>query len=236
MGYLDLKYLKANSTWILKYSIIFCILGLVFGSYTIAISPNDYLQGIYAKIMYIHIPAAWLSLGLFVLISVSSIFYLSQRNLSWFLLAKSISVTGCTFTGITLVTGSIWGYPTWGAWWVWDARLTSMLLMFFIYIGYIVLTNISDDIHKSAKASSIFSLIGLINIPIIKFSVNMWNTLHQGVSVFKSTGPSIHISMLWPLFFSTVFFVALSCIIVFLSLMSELNLRKINRFQRNLIK
>lgn len=236
MEFFTIRGVKDSFDWVLRLSAFCAIISFIVGGYLIINAPDDYLQGVFAKIMYVHIPAAWLALGLFVLIGISGIFYLSQRNLTWFLLAKSCSVIGCVFCGITLVTGSIWGLPTWGTWWVWDARLTSMLLLFFIYCGYIYLCAHTRDAHRCARSASVFAIFGMINIPIIKFSVNIWNTLHQGASVFKYSGPSIHSSMLWPLVFSTMFFASLTCIIVILSISSEADLMKITRLQRNIRK
>jgi heme exporter protein C len=181
------------------------VLSFVASSY-IYHAPDDYLQGVYAKIMYIHIPLAWYSLFCYSLIGGFSIAFLVTKNPMHDLYAQALVGIGATFTLATLLTGSIWGKPTWGTWWVWDARLTSMLILLFIYLGYIALRALKLDSLKKANICAVFAIIGLINIPIIKFSVEIWHTLHQPSSVLKLSGPSIHHSMLKPLCFSVMAF------------------------------
>lgn len=170
--------------------------GLFFG---LVSSPEDYQQGETVRIMYIHVPAAWLSMLIYSMIAVFSLSYLVWKNPFSYLMARSLAPIGVIFAMICLITGSIWGYPTWGTWWVWDARLTSMLLLFFLYLGYIGLEGAFEEEEKEAKSSSILALVGAINLPIIKFSVEWWNTLHQPASVFKIGGPTIDGAMLLPL-------------------------------------
>lgn len=222
--------LKKHKIFLIWLHISFAI-SFIASGYLIYNSPDDYLQGVYAKIMYVHIPAAWLSILLYVLLSIFSISYLTSRNTLFYFAAKSVAPIGLTFSIITLVTGSIWGYPTWGTWWVWDARLTSMLVLALIYISYIIVaTSFSNEI-KCASVSSIFAIVGLINIPIIKFSVNLWSTLHQGNSILKSGGTSIHISMLKPLISSGLTSIFFSCIIFILILKCGQQFRKLNKLQ-----
>ncbi len=160
--------------------------------------PDDYLQGVYFKILYIHVPAAWLSLGLYVAVAGFAGLYLVMSNPIYDIVARAIAEIGIMYTFLTLLSGAIWGKPTWGTWWVWDARLTSMLLLFFIYAAYLALrANFTNQV-RAAKVASIFALIGLVNIPIIKFSVYLWSTLHQKSTFFK-LAPSMHSSMLPPL-------------------------------------
>lgn len=203
----------------------------ITSAYLVYFAPHDYLQGVYAKIMYIHVPAAWFSMGLYSVISLLSLGYLTFKNPFYFSIAKVIAPLGCCFVFITLTTGAIWGKPTWGTWWVWDARLTSMLILFFIYIGYIGLINSFDIEERSAFVSSIFAIVGFINIPIIKFSVDIWNTLHQPSSVLRLDGPTIHSSMLITLITFAFAFLFFSCIVVILRLKTDMYKKKINRLE-----
>ncbi len=173
--------------------------GLYIGLFA---SPPDYQQKETVRIMYIHVPTAWLSMGIFFMIGFLSIVFLVRKHQIAYLIAQSAAPIGAVLSLICLITGSLWGRPTWGTYWIWDARLTSMLLLFFLYLGYIILNTVIDDTHKAGKISSIFALVGLIDIPIIKFSVEWWNTLHQGASVIRAGGSTIHASMLKPLLLS----------------------------------
>jgi heme exporter protein C len=188
--------------------------------FLIATSPLDYLQGIYAKIMYIHVPSAWLALMWYSILAGCAALFLVFKNPIFDHYAASIAPIGATFCIITLITGSIWGKQTWGTWWVWDARLTSMLILLFMYIGYSALKNSDAYGEKSAKIASVFAIVGCINIPIIKFSVEIWNTLHQPSSVLKLGGPSIHISMLIPLLVSALNLFFFSCLILLMRVQS----------------
>ncbi len=171
--------------------------GLLFG---LVFSPADYQQGDTVRLMYIHVPAATLALGVYVFIAFMSAIAFVWRHTLADLAARRAAPIGAAFTFLALFTGAVWGKPTWGAWWVWDARLTSMLVLLFIYLGYIAVWRSSHDPMRSAKFARIVALVGLINIPIIKFSVDWWNSLHQPASLLKAGGPSIHPSMLTPLF------------------------------------
>ena len=175
--------------------------------YAILNSPPDYLQGDSMRIMYVHVPAAWLALSSYSFLALSCIAWFIFRNPIFNLFAKSIAPIGATFTLIALVTGSIWGKPTWGTWWAWDARLTSMLILFFLYIAYIMTWQTITNKDLAAKISAALGIIGFINIPIIKFSVDWWNTLHQPATISKLSAPSIHISMLTPLMLMTLAYV-----------------------------
>lgn len=165
-------------------------------------SPIDYQQKETVKIMYIHVPAAWLGLLIYGFMGVCAITGFVWRNSLSFIYARAAAPIGMCFTLISLVTGAIWGKPMWGTWWVWDARLTSMLVLFFLYIGYILLVRSFGDSERGYKTGAILLILGLINLPIIKFSVEWWSTLHQSASVFKSGGASIDAGMLRPLFIS----------------------------------
>ena len=194
---------------------IFFILLLVALSFALIFSPPDYLQGDSVRIMYVHVPSAWIGLASFTCIAILSIanFIFKTKNL--IIITKSIAPLGLLFTCLAIVTGSMWGQPTWGTWWAWDARLTSMVILALFYIGYIVSHKLILNEERANKISSIIAIIGLINIPIIKFSVDWWNTLHQPASI-KLTGTStIHSSMLMPLLL--MFFVLLLyCALIFL--------------------
>lgn len=162
-------------------------------------SPNDYQQGSAVKMMYVHVPAAWMALLIYTLMATFNLSGFVWKNPFFYLIAKSIAGIGCVFTFVTLVTGSLWGKAIWGAWWVWDARLTSMLILFFLYLGYIILLDSFDDRAKGEKIAAIISIVGFINVPIIKFSVEYWNSLHQPASILRSGGVAIDPAMLKPL-------------------------------------
>ncbi len=169
-----------------------------FGLYqALFVSPIDYQQGELVRIMYVHVPSAWISLGAYLFMACCSLASIIWSNKLAYILAAAAAPIGACFAFITLVTGSIWGYPTWGTWWVWDARLTSMLILFLFYVSYIIL--FQHDPVKAEKPCAVISLIGAINVPIVKFSVNLWASLHQGASVLTLSGPKIHPSMLKPL-------------------------------------
>jgi heme exporter protein C len=184
-------------------------------SFALIFSPPDYLQGDSVRIMYVHVPSAWIGLASFTSIALLSIanFLFKIRNIK--LITKSIAPIGLMFTCLAIVTGSLWGQPTWGTWWAWDARLTSMVILALFYIGYIVSHKLILNEERANKISSIIAILGLINIPIIKFSVDWWNTLHQPASIKLSGTSTIHSSMLMPLLL--MFFVLLLyCALIFL--------------------
>lgn len=163
-------------------------------------SPADYQQGETVRIMYIHVPAAWLALFGYSCMAGASAMALIFRHPLADVAAKSAAPIGAAFTFLALVTGALWGKPMWGTWWVWDARLTSVLVLFFLYLGYMALNSAFDDPQRGSKASAILAMVGFVNVPIIKFSVDWWNTLHQPASIVRMDGPTIHPDMLWPLF------------------------------------
>ena len=183
------------------FLVITTIISFIIGSYfALYESPPDYIQGDSMRIMYVHVPSAWWALMSYSILAVSCTIWVITRNPIFNLIAKSIAPIGAVFTLIALVTGSIWGKPTWGVWWVWDARLTSMLLLFFLYLAYIFLWQAISNKDLASKISAALAMIGFINVPIIKFSVDWWNTLHQPASISKFSSPSIDESMLIPLF------------------------------------
>ena len=184
-------------------------------------SPQDYKQGHSARIMYVHVPAAWISLGIFSTITFLSVVGYIFKIRNFFLISKSLAPSGLVFNVVALVTGSIWGKPTWGTWWAWDARITSMLILALFYIMYLIAWRIYDN-DKAIKITSIITLVGIINIPIIKYSVDWWNTLHQPASINILSKSSIHISMLYPLFLMTAAFALFSLLIFLMKYNTEL--------------
>jgi len=195
------------------------ILGLLEA---LIISPEDYKQSDSVRIMYVHVPAAWTSLGIFTLISILSFGIFIFKNKNFSLITKSLAPSGFVFNIIALVTGSIWGKPTWGTWWAWDARITSMLLLSIFYLMFILSWRIADNNERAIKISSLIAIIGLINIPIIKFSVDWWNTLHQPASVKLLEETTIHSSMLVPLTIMTAAFALFSLLIFLMKYNTEL--------------
>ncbi len=191
---------KAN-----PFLIVSTIVAFIFGLYfSLLQSPPDYIQGDSMRIMYIHVPSAWFALMAYTILAGSSVLWFITRNPIFSIIARSIAQIGMIFTLISLVTGSIWGKPTWGVWWVWDARLTSMLLLFFLYLAYIFLWQSITNKDLASKISAALAIVGFVNIPIIKFSVDWWNTLHQPATISKLSSPSIDISMMVPLFIMTL--------------------------------
>ena len=194
---------------------IFFVLLLTALSFALILSPPDYLQGDSVRIMYVHVPAAWIGLASFTCIALLSILNFIFKIKNFTLITKSIAPTGLMFTCVAIVTGSIWGQPTWGTFWVWDARITSMVILSLFYIVFIVTHKLVSDNEKANKISSLVAAVGLINIPIIKFSVDWWATLHQPASIKISGSSTIHTSMLVPLLL--MFFVLiLYCALIFL--------------------
>ena len=213
----------ANPTRFLKIAnvvepaawVIFILTGL-YGLYLgFLASPADYQQGETVRIMYIHVPAAWMALMAYFVMAVAAFFFLVWKHPLADIGARAMALPGAGFALICLVTGSFWGRPMWGTWWVWDARLTSMLILFFLYIGYIALADGFDRSERGSKSASELLHVGVINLPIIKFSVDWWNTLHQGASVMRLDGPSIDPSMLTPLLLMAV---AMKCWFIAISL------------------
>ena len=219
------NYIKPLTPWSGGISIILLLVGLWFSLYQ---SPIDYQQGNAVRIMYIHVPSAWMSMGIYSFIALSSFFGLIYGHITAFTLAKAAAPIGATFTAICLISGSACGKPMWGTWWVWDARLTSVLILFFFYIGYIVFSKSFNDFSKGEKFSSILAIIGLVNLPIIKFSVDYWNTLHQPASISKFGAPSIHIDMLIPLLIMFLAFIFIFIHLLMIRFQLELNNRRLN--------
>ena len=180
------------------------------------LSPEDYKQSDAVRIMYVHVPAAWISLGIFSSITILSISGFIFKNKNFFLISKSLAPSGFVFNIIALVTGSIWGKPTWGTWWAWDARITSMLILALFYALYLISWRIYENEEKVFKISTFITILGIINVPIIKYSVDWWNTLHQPASINILSKSSIHSSMLYPLLIMTAAFALFSLLICLL--------------------
>ena len=177
-----------------------CLLSLAIGLYLgLVVAPADYEQGDSYRIIYIHVPAAWMSMFAYVVMATSSAIFLIWRLKIADVVAEASAPIGAAFTAVALLTGSFWGKPMWGTWWIWDARLTSELLLLFLYLGYMALRGALDTPQGSARAAAILAVVGVVNIPIIHFSVEWWNTLHQPATITKLGKPSMHISMLRPL-------------------------------------
>jgi heme exporter protein C len=184
---------------LLPWLIAATLLAFIVGGVAAYLAPDDYQQGATVKIMFIHVPAAWLGIFAWVLMSVAALGTLVWRHPLADVAAKAAAPIGAAFTLMCLLTGSLWGRPMWGTYWVWDARLTSVLILFLMYLGVLALWRTIEDPTRAARAAAVLTLVGLINIPIIKFSVDWWNTLHQGASVLRLGGSTIHVSILVPL-------------------------------------
>ena len=206
-----------------KYVLFLFIVVLSVGLVeALVISPEDYKQSDAVRIMYVHVPAAWISLGIFSSITLLSICGFVFRNKNFFLISKSLAPSGFVFNIIALVTGSIWGKPTWGTWWAWDARITSMLILALFYAMYLIVWRIYNKEEKVYKISTFITILGIINVPIIKYSVDWWNTLHQPASINILSKSSIHSSMLYPLLIMTAAFALFSLLIFLMKYNTEL--------------
>jgi heme exporter protein C len=214
--------------WLAGLSAVVIAAGLWMGF----AAPEDYQQGITVRIMYLHVPFAWLSMFIYTLMALSAVGTLVWRHPLADVSLKAAAPIGAAFTALALITGSIWGKPMWGTWWVWDGRLTSVFVLFLMYLGLIALTRALDDPSRSARAAAIVTLIGVINIPIIKFSVEWWNTLHQPASVMRLDGPTIHPSLLWPLLVSAVGFTLLYATLHLMAMRTEIWRRRVISMRR----
>ena len=206
-----------------KYVMVLFVIVLSVGLVeALIVSPEDYKQSHSVRIMYVHVPAAWISLGIFSLITMLSLCGYIVKNKNLFLIAKSLAPSGLVFNIVALVTGSIWGKPTWGTWWAWDARITSMLILAFFYLMYLIAWRIYENQEQVLKVTTIITIIGIINVPIIKYSVEWWNTLHQPASINLLSKSSIHSSMLFPLFLMTAAFALFSLLIFLMKYNTEM--------------
>jgi heme exporter protein C len=216
------RFLKLANA-ILPWSIGILVLSLVAGLVlSLVWSPVDYQQGHTVRIMYIHVPAAWMGMFAYTAMAVAAAVALIWKHPLADLAGRATAPVGAAFTFICLVTGALWGKPMWGTWWVWDARLTSMLILLFLYFGYMALQNAFDDPQRGNKAAAVLALVGFVNVPVIKFSVDWWNTLHQPASVVRMDGPSVDPSMLWPLLIMGLAFKAFYVTVVLLRIKAEI--------------
>ena len=213
---------------ILKPLIFICLMIMMIGLILVYLSPLDYQQGLTVKIMYVHVPSAWLALLTYSIMTIYSIIGIAFKIPFSFIVNKAVAPIGAVFTLLCLISGSLWGKPMWGTWWVWDARLTSVAILFLVYLIIIFLNQTFENRDVREKTTAIFIIIGSINIPIIKFSVDWWNTLHQPASVSKLSSPSMDTSMLQPLLVMTIAFSLVGLIIAILRIKAEILIRKNN--------
>ena len=206
-------------------SLIFLILGLIFAFF---LSPEDYQQGSSVRIMYVHVPSAWLSLMTYFIMTVYSIVALAFRMPFGFIVNTAVAPIGAVFTLICIISGSLWGKPMWGTWWVWDARLTSVAVLFIVYLIVIFINYSFENIKVREKIAAIFILVGSVNLPIVKFSVDWWNTLHQPATISKLSKPNIDPSMMTPLIIMTVAFIFIGISIAILRIKTEIIMRDQN--------
>jgi heme exporter protein C len=222
------KYFQPNKIFSItskapRYILLLFIIVLSVGlTEALILSPEDYKQSHTVRIMYVHVPAAWISLGIFSVITFLSIIGYIFKIRNFFLISKSLAPSGLVYNVIALVTGSIWGKPTWGTWWAWDARITSMLILALFYIIYLLAWRIYENEDRVFKITSIITILGIINVPIIKYSVDWWSTLHQPASINLLSKSSIHVSMLFPLIIMTAAFALFSLLIFLMKYNTEL--------------
>ena len=222
------KYFEPNKIFFItsrapKYVLTLFIIVISVGlTEALVLSPEDYKQSHSVRIMYVHVPAAWITLGIFSVITLFSVVGYIFKIRNFFLISKSLAPSGFVFIIIALVTGSIWGKPTWGTWWAWDARITSMLILALFYGMYLLAWKIYDNTDQVFKVTSLITIIGIINVPIVKYSVDWWNTLHQPASINILSKSSIHISMMFPLLIMTASFALFSLLIFLMKYNTEL--------------
>ncbi len=219
-----LRFASVILPWSAALTVILFATGLYFALFA---SPADYQQGETVRIMYVHVPSAWMSTFCYAVVAIASAVGLIWRHPLADISAKAAAPIGACFTALTLATGSLWGKPMWGTWWVWDARLTSVLVLLFLYLGYIAVHNAFDDPTRGARAAAILALVGVINLPIIKFSVDWWNTLHQPASLSRLDAPAIDPSMITPLLLMILAFQAYFVTVWLIRIRAELAARRV---------
>tara|TARA_B100000686_G_C16634013_1_gene886268 strand:+ start:143 stop:853 length:711 start_codon:yes stop_codon:yes gene_type:complete len=227
------KILTSNSKLIKNLLIVMILIFITGLIYALFLSPPDYIQGDTVRIMYVHVPSSFIALGCFGFIGIVSILNIIFKIKFVTLMAKSVAPVGFIFSLISIVTGSLWGKPTWGVWWVWDARLTSMVILFLLYLAYIFTWKIVTDFNKADKITSVIGIIGLFNLPVIKYSVDWWNTLHQPSSITLTSAPTIHYTMLIPLIIMFLGMIIYSLIIFLLRYKTELMKIKLSKKNKN---
>ena len=223
-----LRIARALQPWILALTLPCLAAGLYFA---LIASPIDYQQKDTVRIMYVHVPAAWMALFGYSVLALASAVALIWKHPLADIAGKAAAPIGAGFTVIALATGSLWGKPTWGTWWVWDARLTSVVILLFLYLGYIALWNAFDQPQRAAKAAAILALVGVVNLPIIKFSVDWWNTLHQPASISRIGTPGIDPAMMTPLLLMAVAYLGLYLMLLLLRIRLELTQRRVAAMQ-----
>ena len=214
-----LRFANAILPWCAGLTAVLIGTGLYLALF---VAPPDYQQGESVRIMYVHVPSAWMALFIYTAIAAASAVALIWRHPLADLVAKASAPVGAGFTFLALLTGSLWGKPMWGTWWVWDARLTSVLVLFFLYLGHMAIMNAFEDPVRGFRAAAVLALVGFVNVPIIHFSVEWWSTLHQPSSVLRMDGPAIHPSMLWPLLTMALGFKFYYVTLLLLSVKAEL--------------
>ena len=219
-----LKLARPATGWLLAIGVLLVVAGAVSG---LTLTPPDYLQGETVRILYIHVPAAWLGMAGWAAIAAASISQLVWRHPLAAVAGRAIAPAGATFAALCLATGSIWGRPTWGTWWEWDGRLTSMLILFFLYLGYIALASAERERGGEGRMAALFGLVGAINLPIIHYSVLWWRTLHQGQSISIAEGSSIAPELLWPLPLTMLGFTAIFAAVALMRMRAELARQKL---------
>lgn len=220
---------RAVLPWAVGAAAVLFPLGLYLA---LVASPPDYRQGESVRIMYVHVPAAWMALFVYVAVAGFSAAALVWRHPLADVAARAASPVGAAFTAIALATGALWGQPIWSAWWVWDARLTSALVLLFLYIGHMALFDAFDDPVRGARAAAILALVGVVNVPIVHFSVDWWSTLHQPASILRAGGPSISAEMLWPLFVMLAAFKAWFAAVLLLRMRGGLDAARLRALRR----
>ena len=223
-----MRYSAAILPWAVRLTAALIAIGLYLALF---VAPPDYQQGESVLIMFVHVPSAWMALFVYTSMAVASAMALIWKHPLSDIAARASAPIGACFTFMALVTGSLWGKPMWGTWWVWDARLTSMLVLLFLYLGYMALADAFDDPARGAKAAAILALVGFVNVPIIKFSVDWWNTLHQPASVVKLGGPAIHLSMLAPLLIMVAGFTSFYVAVLIMRMRTEIVVAKLRSLQ-----
>ena len=219
-----LKIARPATGWLLGAGAVLLLIGIYGG---LVVTPPDYLQGETVRILYVHVPAAWLGMAGWAAIAAASISQLVWRHPLAAVAGRALAPVGATFAALCLATGSIWGRPTWGTWWEWDGRLTSMLILFFLYLGYIALASAERERGGDGRMAALFGLVGAINLPIIHYSVLWWRTLHQGQSISIAQGSSIAPELLWPLPLTMVGFSAIFAAVALMRMRAELARQKL---------
>jgi heme exporter protein C len=223
-----LRLVDRVEPWAWALTLILLAIGLYL---SLVVAPQDYQQGETVRIMFVHVPAAWMALLAYLAMALASAIAIIFRHPLADLAAKAAAPIGACFTFLALATGSLWGKPMWGAWWVWDARLTSMFVLFLLYLGYIAVWQAIDDPGRAARIAAIVALVGCINLPIIKFSVDWWNTLHQPASVFRFGGPTLHPAILTPLLVMGAAYLALFVTLHLAAIRTEIMARRLRQME-----